>query len=388
MKLVSTLCLGCVALALSACGNTAPNPVAPTHASTSFAAGDARGSFMPTSLDGVKLLAKNVELQLPRGCALLGVDKFVEVARLVDDEESDFLAGCNVFDAAGKPRLTLILIRHRTTLETGDDAAMSLRRVPGVIDVKTTTAGPTSGQSVGPEVVVSTNAPTAAKARPSASVYFGAEDGLYVLYAEIDGDLQSLGAWSDTLTSVLRPTPSARPVRWRAPTRLAPSATAVGKHKLRLPEGISAIPSSRRTFGVMVGAEHDPLDVHEARSMLRLKDDAGVAMGGNVYTAKMLAPIAPTPSAVAKLAADVRGVHERESKSVAAKQFAVARVDGTRDDGSHEVFAAFESRGGESIPGEVTVLRMVFTKEKWPAYAPYIDESLASLEPSFGDEPY
>ena len=143
------------------------------------------------------------------------------------------------------------------------------------------------------------------------------------------------------------------------------------------------MPSSRRTFGLLVGAEHDPLDVRETGSMLRLRDDAGIAMGGQVYVAKLLAPIAPTPDAVAKLAADVRGVHDLASTSVAAKQFAVARVDGTRDDGGHEVFAAFES-----IPGEVTVLRMVFTREKWPAYAPFVDASLASLEPSFAEEPY
>jgi len=339
---------------------------------------------MPTSLDGARLLAKNVELQLPRGCQPLDVDGFVQVAHLVDDAESDFLAGCNILDVEGKARLTLILIRHRITVETGDDAAAALRRVSGTIDVKTTTAGHNAGQAMGPEIVVSTNVPTAAKSRPSASIYFGAEDGLYVLYAEVDGDLKSLAAWSDTLTSTLRPTPSARPVRWRAPTRLAPSATAVGKHKLNLPEGITAVPTARRTFGIVIGSEHDPLDVNEARSMLRLRDDAGVAMGGNVYIAKLLAPIAPTPAAVARLAADVRGVHDLETKSVAAKQFSVARVDGTREDGAHELFAAFES-----TPGEVTMFRMVFSKEKWAAYEPYIDASLASLEPSLGEvEPY
>lgn len=384
MKLVSTLGLGCVAFGFLGCMPAAPAVVSNVpNAATGTVGMESRGSFMPTSLDGVRLLAKNVELQLPRGCAPLGEDAFVKVASLVDDEESDFLAGCNLTDASGKARLTLILIRHRTTLETGDDTARSLGHVPGVIDVKTTTAGATAGQAMGPEVVVSTNVPLKGQARPSASVYFGAEDGLYVLYGEVDGDLPSLGAWSEALTSVLRPTPSARPVRWRAPTRLAPSATAVGKHKLRLPEGISVIPSSRRSFGVMVGVEKDPLDVNEARSLMRLRDDAGVAMGGNVYTAKTLAPLAVTPGAVAKLAADVRGVKDLESKSVAAKQFAVSRVDGSREDGGHEVFAAFES-----LPGEVTILRMVFTREKWAAYAPYIDESLASLEPSFGDEPY
>lgn len=370
------------ALVALGCSSHPAPPARPARAAPSLAAIESRGTFLPTPLDGARLLAKNVELQLPRGCVPLDIPGFVKVAQLIDDEESDFLAGCNLVDADGEARVTLVLVRHRMTLETGDDAASELRRVPGTIDVLTTTAGATAGQALGPEVVVSTNAPTGPKARPSASVYFGAHDGLYVLYAEVDGDLRSLSAWSDALTSTLRPTPSARPIRWRAPTRLAPSATAIGKHRIRLPEGVDAVPSSRRTFGMLVGDAKDPLDVRESGSIVRLRDEAGVAMGGNVYTARLLPPIAATPAAIAKLTADVRGVHDLSVGRVPAKQFEVTRVDGTRADGGHEVFAAFETS-----PGEVTMLRMVFTKEKWAAYAPFIDESLASLELG-PDDPY
>ncbi len=372
LGVVAILALGCVA----SVQKSAP------AARSSLLAIDKRGAFMPTPLDGPRLLAKNVELQLPRGCVPLDIPAFVRVAALVDDEESDFLGGCNLSDEAGKPRVTLVLIRHRMTLETGEDAAASLRRAPGSIDVKTTTAGPTAGNALGPEIVVSTNVPTGPKARPSASVYFGAHDGLYVLYAEVDGDLRSLEAWSDAVAATLRPTPAARPIRWRAPTRLAPSATAIGRHKLKLPEGVDVVPASRRTFGMLVGDANDPLEAHEARSFVRFRDDAGVALGGMAYTARLLAPIAATPGALAKIAADVRGVRELETKLLHARAFDVARVDGTRADGGHEVFAAFES-----MPGEATVLRFVFTKEKWAAYAPFIDAMLESIEPG-GDEPY
>lgn len=365
---IALIALGCAA---------APKPAAPSRTLVlSIAAIEARGTFLPPPLDGPRLLAKNVELQLPRGCAPLDIPSFVRVAELVDDEESEFLGGCNLVDDAGTARVTIVLIRHRMTLETGDDAAASLKRAPGTLSVRTTTAGPTAGNALGPEVVLSENVPTGPKSRPSASVYFGAQDGLYVLYTEVDGDLRSLDAWSEAATSTLRPTPSARPIRWRAPTGLAPSATAIGKHKLKLPEGVQLVPPARRTFGMLVGDATDPLDVRESEPIARLRDDAGVALGGMAYHAKLLAPIASTPAQLAKISADVRSVSGTETKLVPAKLFDVARVDGTRADGTHEVFAAFES-----TPGEVTVLRLAFTKAKWPAYAPFIDDMLASLEP-------
>jgi hypothetical protein len=371
--LLATVLLGCAA------APRAQNiPVRP-----SLLAIEARGTFLPPPLDGPRLLAKHVELQLPRGCAPLDIPSFVKVASMVDDEESEFLGGCNLLDDAGKPRVTIVLIRHRMSLETGDDAAASLRRAPGTIDVKTTTAGPTAGAALGPEVVLSENLPTGPKARPSASVYFGAHDGLYVLYTEVDGDRQSLDAWSDAMTSTLRPTPSARPIRWRAPTRIAPSAVTIGKHKLRLPEGIDLVPMTRRTFGMLVGDPHDPLDMRESEPIARFRDEGGIAASGMAYHARLLAPIAATPAQFAKVNADVRGVSNLESKMVAAKLFDVARVDGTRADGGHEVFGAFEA-----TPGEVTVLRFAFSKAKWPAYAPFIDDMLASLEPELSNEPY
>lgn len=357
--------------------------VAPKPSLTSLTAIEARGTFLPPPLDGPRLLAKNVELQLPRGCVPLDVPTFVHVASLVDDEESEFLGGCNLLDDDNKARVTIVLIRHHMTLETGEDAATSLRRAPGTIDVKTTTAGPTAGNVLGPEVVLSENLPTGPRARPSTSVYFGAQDGLYVLYTEVDGDLKSLESWSDAATSTLRPTPSARPIRWRAPTRIAPSATAIGKHKVKLPEGVDVIPASRRTFGMIIGDASDPLDIRENQPILRLRDSAGIAMGGMAYHARLLSPIAATPLQLARITADVRGLPTTESKVVAAKMFDVARVDGTRADGTHEVFAAFES-----TEGEVTVLRLAFTKAKWPAYAPFIDEMLASIEPDLSSEPY
>lgn len=370
--LLSLALLGCVA---PRARTTAVRP--------SVLALEARGSFLPPPLDGPRLLAKNVELQLPRGCAPLDIPSFVKVASLVDDEESEFLGGCNLVDDAGQARVTIVLIRHRMTLETGDDAATSLRRAPGTIDVKTTTAGATAGAALGPEVVLSENLPTGPKSRPSTSVYFGAQDGLYVLYTEVDGDRASLDAWSEAVTSTLRPTPSARPIRWRAPTRLAPSATAIGKHKLKLPEGVDVIPSSKRTFGMLVGDASDPPDVRESEPIVRYRDEAGIAVGGMAFRAKLLAPIAATPAQFAKIAADVRGVASLESKMVGAKLFDVARVDGVRPDGTHEVFAAFEP-----VPGEVTVVRLAFSKTKWPAYAPFIDEMLASIEPDLTNEPY
>ena len=373
LGLVVVACLGCA---------IAPR-ARPAVQRPSLLAIEARGTFLPPPLDGPRLLAKNVELQLPRGCAPLDIPTFVHVASLVDDEESEFLGGCNLLDEDGKARVTMVLIRHHMTLETGDDAATSLRRVSGTLDVRTTTAGPTAGNALGPEVVMSVNLPTGPKSRPSASVYFGAGDGLYILYTEVDGDRASLDAWSEAAPSTLRPTPSARPIRWRAPTRIAPSATAIGKHRIKLPEGIDAVPAGRRTFGMLVGDINDPLDVHESEPIARLRDEAGVAMGGMAYHAKLLSPIAATPAQLAKITADVRGVGNLESKLVAAKLFDVARIDGSRPDGTHEVFAAFES-----TPGEVVVLRLAFTKAKWPAYAPFIDAMLASIEPDTSGEPY
>ncbi|MGZ3417045.1 MAG: hypothetical protein ACXWUG_30065 [Polyangiales bacterium] len=349
----------------------------------SIARVNARGSFLPTPLDGVRLAAKNVELQLPRGCEPLAQSAFVHVAEIVDDEDADFLGACNLVES-GKPRVTIVLMRHRLSLETGESAAAQLRRAPGVIDVVTTTAGPMIGQAMGPEVVLTTNLPTQAGARPSAAVYFGAQDGLYVLYAEVDGDLESLAAWGDALTSTLRPTPSAKPIRWRAPTKLAPGTTAVGGHKLKLPEGIQTKPKKSKTFGSLVGDPNDPFDTHDYGAIVSFGDESGIAVGGNAYHAKLLPKVADSPGALAKLAADVHHVRDLEGRSVAAKVGPIARVDGTRPDGGHEVFAAFEE-----TPGEVVVLRMVFAKEKWPAYAPFIDASLATIEAGGTDDsPY
>lgn len=349
----------------------------------SIAQVNGRGSFLPTPLDGVRLSAKNVELQLPRGCEPLGQSAFVHVAEIVDDEDADFLGACNVVEA-GKPRVTIVLMRHRLSLETGESAAAQLRRAPGVIDVVTTTAGPMVGQTMGPEVVLSTNLPTQAGQRPSASVYFGAQDGLYVLYAEVDGDLESLAAWGDALTSTLRPTASAKPIRWRAPTKLAPGTTAIGGHKIKLPEGIDVHSKKSKTFGSLVGDPDDPMELGDAGAMVSFSDESGIAVSGNAYHAKLLPKVADSPGALAKLAADVHHVRELEGRSVSAKVGPIARVDGTRKDGGHEVFAAFEE-----TPGEVVVLRLVFAKEKWPAYAPFIDASLASIEAGGTDDsPY
>jgi hypothetical protein len=384
--LKKSLCFLPVVLAFG-CAAQPPAQTPTPKKSASIAQVNGRGSFMPTPLDGVRVSAKNVELQLPRGCEPLGQSAFVHVAEIVDDEDADFLGACNVVEAGsvqGKPRVTIVLMRHRLSLETGESAAAQLRRAPGVIDVVTTTAGPMIGQTMGPEVVLTTNLPTQAGARPSASVYFGAQDGLYVLYAEVDGDMESLAAWGDTLTSTLRPTASAKPIRWRAPTKLAPGTTAIGGHKIKLPEGIETKPKKAKTFGAFIGDPDDPLDLGSAGAMVSFGDESGIAVSGNAYRAKLLPKVADSPGALAKLAADVHHVRDLEGHAVPAKVGPIARVDGTRKDGGHEVFAAFEE-----TPGEVVVLRLVFAKEKWPAYAPFIDASLTTLEAGGTDDsPY
>lgn len=379
------------ALSLVACAGVAAGcrvapeataPVAPSRA-PALSLVEARGSFLPTPLDGALLHAKNVDLQLPRGCEPLDSQSFVHVASMVEDEDADFLAACNLVEA-GKARVTIVLMRHHLSLETGESAAAELRRTPGAVDVVTTTAGPIAGNAVGPEVVRATNLPGGIGARPSTSVYFGAQDGLYVLYAEVDGDLESLAAWGDALTWSLRPTTAAKPIRWRAPTKLAPGATAIGGHKMTLPEGIQVVPKKSKTLGSLVGDPEDPLDAHDAGALAAIRDEAGVAVGGNVYHAKLLPKVADSPGALARLAADVHHVHDLDTRAVTAKVGEVARVDGTRADGGHEVFAAF--RTSET---EVTVVRMLFTREKWPAYAPLIDASLASIEAgATSDGPY
>jgi hypothetical protein len=373
---------------LTACGNVARGnaPMAPLGNALPYGASviAARGSYPPPPIDGAELEAKNVQLRLPRGCVPLTSDAFVRTAALVDDDDAELLAACNVAaeGGSGRSRATVVLIRHRLQMETGEDAASSLRHAPGVLSVERTTAASSVAGNAGPEVVLTTSAPASAGARPSASIYFGAHDGLYLLYAEIDGDAESLSAWGESLASALKPTMAARPIRWRAPVGLAPSRSAIGgENKMRLPDTVVV---TSRTFGDVIGAprDADPLDAREAKSILVFRDEAHVGLGGSVYRAKLLAPIASTAGALARLTADARHLGSIEATRTTTKLGDIARVDGERADGTHEVYAAFEDE-----PGEVTVVRFVVAKGKWAAYAPWIEASLASIERGGAAEP-
>ncbi len=207
------------------------------------------------------------------------------------------------------------------------------------------------------------------------TVYFGAHDGLYMLYAEVDGDASSVEAWAAALPRALLPTASARPIRWRAPTKLSPSTTAVGPHQMKLPEGVKAVPKGTPTSGVILGDPQDPLSQHDTGVIATLRDEGGFAVGGSIYRAKLLPPLVATPAALARMAAESRGGSELSGHLVAAKIGEVARVDASRKDGAHEVYAS-HSLGG----GEVLVVHLIFTKERWPTYAPFIDASLATIE--------
>lgn len=347
-----------------------------------------RGAYPPPSLDGALLHAHNVDLQLPHACAPLDEAAMVHVSQLVDDNESSLLAACNILETerdTGKkgPKVTLVLMRHLVQIETGEVAAASLRRSPGMLDVALTTLAPTlSGATLGPEAVVAMNAPTSIGARPSASLWFGAQDGLYVLYVEVDSDAESLAEWAGSLTEQLRPTSAAHPLHWRAPTRLAPSSTAVGPFRIQLPEQVSAV---EHTFGDLIGDPHDPLDVRHARSLATFRDESGVALGGAAYRATLLAPIASTPEALAKMIAESRGVTELEEASLSTKAGLVARVQGVNAAGDHEVYATFREAIGpaDRADGDCVVVHLVIAKERWEAYAPLIDASLATL--SMGD---
>ncbi|MBL8721244.1 MAG: hypothetical protein JNL79_34985 [Myxococcales bacterium] len=332
-----------------------------------------RSAFAPPSLDGVRLHAKNVDLALPKGCAPLGEELFVSIAAKVDDGDSELLAACNLADESGAHRVSLNLIRHRYELETGEDAAAELRRVPGVIDAQVTSTAAAMGQALAAEVVVASNR-GGAHGKPGVTVYFGAHDGLYMLYAEIDGDAGSVEAWAETLPRVLLPTSSARPIRWRAPTKLAPSATAVGPYQMKLPEGVNAVPKGTPTSGTTLGDPDDPLAANDGHPALLFRDEAGFSVGGSVYHAKLLPPLVATPGALARLAAEARGGSDLAVSTVDAKVGPLSRVDATRKDGGHDVYAAYGSGT------KVTVVHFIVAKSKWATYAPWIAASLASLE--------
>src|SRR4051812_4434539 len=62
----------------------------------SIAALASRGTFLPPPIDGAKLAARDVELQLPHGCVPVNGDGMVKAAALVDDAESELLTACNI----------------------------------------------------------------------------------------------------------------------------------------------------------------------------------------------------------------------------------------------------------------------------------------------------
>jgi hypothetical protein len=354
----------------------------------SIAALAMRGSFLPPPIDGAKLPARDVELQLPRGCVPVNADGMVKASALVDDAESELLSACNIVvptsgtqasDASGV-KVTLVLIRHLVQIETGETAAAALLRSPGVLSATTTTATPLPGATMGPEVVLTLNAPSSAESRPSTALWYGAMDGLYVLYAEVDGDAESIAAWGDALTATLQPTASSHPIRWRAPTGLAPSSSAFGPLRMKLPEKVSVV---SKTFNDLIGDKNDPLDPRDGRAFASIRDESGLAVGGSVYRAKLLPVIAPDAAHLARLAAEARGGVDLEQHMVSSSVGQVARVDATRADGTHEVYAVLADE-----PGEATVVHLVFAKDKWKSYAPFIDASLASIERGNTKDPY
>jgi len=354
----------------------------------SIAALASRGTFLPPPIDGAKLAARDVELQLPHGCVPVNADGMVKASALVDDAESELLTACNIVvpnpnappgDLAGV-KVTLVLIRHLVQIETGESAAAALLRSPGVLSATTTTATALPGATMGPEVVITLNAPSSVDSRPSTALWYGAMDGLYVLYAEVDGDAESIAAWGDALAASMQPTSSSHPIRWRAPTGLAPSSSAFGPLKIKLPEKVSVV---SKTFNDLIGDAKDPLDPRDGRAFAQLRDESGLAVGGSVYRAKLLPVIAPDAAHLARLAAETRGGVDLEEHMVTSSVGSIARVDATRPDGTHEIYAVVADE-----PGEATVMHLVFAKDKWASYAPLIDASLATLERGSTNDPY
>jgi hypothetical protein len=389
-RLLAPALLGASSLLLASCMETTTAKPAKTMVEKkmeSIAALAMRGSFLPPPIDGAKLPARDVELQLPRGCVPVNADGMMKAAALVDDAESELLTACNIVvptkqanDPLASVKVTLVLIRHLVQIETGESAAAALLRSPGVLSATTTTATPLPGATMGPEVVITLNAPSSAESRPSTALWYGAMDGLYVLYAEVDGDAESIAAWGDALTATMQPTVSSHPIRWRAPTGLAPSSNAFGPLKMKLPEKVSVV---SKTFNDLIGDKNDPLDPHDGRAFATIRDESGLAVGGSVYRAKLLPIIAPDAAHLARLAAEARGGLDLEEHMVTSTVGPVARVDATRPDGTHEVYAVLTDE-----PGEATVVHLVFAKDKWNAYAPFIDASLASIERGSTNDPY
>jgi hypothetical protein len=349
--------------------------LAPTVAPPATPSGRAVGTMeapLP-ALEGGTLTAHNVELLLPTGCVPLRADAFIAVAAKVNDDDSELLAACSVpVGATGRAPLTLTLLRHRVKLETSESTASMLRKRAGVL-LSTTTTLTTTTPGLTPEGVATLWSPTRSSSRPAVSVLFGALDGLYVLYAEVDADVSDMSAWTDLLTSALRPTASAHAVRWRAPVGLAPSATAIdGAHKMRMPDGMKTV---SRAVSDVIGADVDPLDFASASAITKWQDESGVAAAGMSFRSKLLRPFATTPAQLARMTAEARGCSDLQEHKVDAKLGAIARVDGVRSDGSHVVFATFQD-GTE----DVVVIELMFDDKHWPAYAPFIDASLATLE--------
>ncbi|GAC1532752.1 MAG: hypothetical protein NVS3B10_27530 [Polyangiales bacterium] len=347
----------------------------------SIAAMASRGTSLPPALEGGRLSAADVELLLPAGCAPLDATGMASTALQVDDADSQLLAACNVVvdDAQGRHvPVTLVLIRHFVQVETGESAAAALLRSPAVLSATTTTTARTADDALGPEVVITLNAPSSPTSRPSTALWYGALDGLYVLYAEIDGDAASIAAWGDTLASALRPTASSHPIRWRAPTTLSPSRSAFGPFEIKLPEKVGVV---SKTFDDLIGAA-DPLAAHEGRAFVTLRDETGFALGGSISVARLLPPFAATPAALAELSAIARGVTGLTTSTVASTAGAIARVDGTNARGDHEVWAALASSSDEA-----TVVHFVVARSKWDAYAPLIGASLGTWQPA-SEPPY
>lgn len=355
-----------------------------------IAAMQARGAFLPPPVDGAKLQTAAVDLVLPRGCAPLDPAGMASTAAVVDDVDSELLAACNIVvpvpkvedavetDSPRGVKVTLVLLRHFVQIETGETATAALLRSPFVLSATTTTTTPVPGATVGPEVVLTLNAPSGPNARPSTALWYGALDGLYVLYAEVDADASSIAAWGDALVAALQPTAASHPIRWRAPTGIAPSKSAFGPYRIQLPEKVSVV---SKTLDDVVDTK-DPLDPHDARSFATFRDESFFAFAGSAYLVKLLPPIASTPTQLARISADARGVTIASSTTVPSALGEISRVDGDNARGDHEIFAAFTSDSGEA-----TVLHFVIAQSKWSSYAPFMDASLATLSHAPAD-PY
>src|SRR5262249_27140165 len=240
---------------------------------------------------------------------------------------------------------------HRVQVETGETAAAALLRSPAVLAATTTTMPPLAGGTVGPEVVVTLNAPWSADARPPTALWYGALDGPYVLYAQVAADPSSIAEWGDALATAMLPTTASHPIRWRAPTGIAPSKSAFGPWEIKLPEKVSTV---SKTFDDLVGDTKDPLDPRDAHAFATFRDESGFAFAGAAYVVKLLTPIADTPGKLAHMSAEARDVTIETEKTIASSMGDVARVDGPNARGDREVYAAFSSSNGEA-----TVLHFV-----------------------------